>query len=133
MPEESPNIMAQRMKALRLDAKMTQEEVAKRIGVHKSTILRWENGIGTGKIKLPIVDTLAQLYGVSPMYLIGLTDSPVDFREGAGDEAFRTYMKALEAIAKDLDQDNRKRLLEMANLFKLGQDADQKEKPSEEG
>ena len=44
--------------------------------VHKSTVLRWENG-ETEKIKLPIIETLASFYNVNPTWLMGY-DVPME-------------------------------------------------------
>ena len=49
--------------AARVNAEMTQEEVAKALGVSKQTVVNWEKG----RIKpgIPVVWTLAKLYGIS--------------------------------------------------------------------
>ena len=65
-----------RLKQAREKQHITLEEAGKKVGVHKSTILRWENG-ETEKIKLPIIETLANYYGVNPLWLMG-HDAPKD-------------------------------------------------------
>ena len=116
------DLCAKRLKELRTSHGYTQSDIAEKIGFHKSTILRWENGEGTGRIKLPVLDALARIYGVSPIYIMGITDNPVDYREGLPDNAFKVYMQELEKIAKPLTLENRKKLLEMAQMVKLMQD-----------
>lgn len=59
-----------RLKSCREENKLTLEEVGKKIGVHKSTISRWEKG-EVDKIKLPILQMLADLYGVNVIWLMG--------------------------------------------------------------
>lgn len=61
---------AKRLKECREENHYTLEEIGNKIGVHKSTILRWENG-ETGKIKNPILKELATLYNVNIVWLMG--------------------------------------------------------------
>lgn len=61
-----------RLKELRKEKKLTQEELAGEIGVSKITILRWENG--ERQIKPDKAQALADHFGVSVGYLLGYTD-----------------------------------------------------------
>ena len=58
-----------RLKELRKEKKLTQEELASEIGVSKITILRWENG--ERQIKPDKAQALADYFGVSVGYLLG--------------------------------------------------------------
>ena len=58
-----------RLKELRKEKKLTQEELAGEIGVSKITILRWENG--ERQIKPDKAQALADYFGVSVGYLLG--------------------------------------------------------------
>ncbi|WP_449455628.1 helix-turn-helix domain-containing protein [Streptococcus suis] len=58
-----------RLKELRKEKKLTQEELASEIGVSKITILRWENG--ERQIKPDKAQALADHFGVSVGYLLG--------------------------------------------------------------
>lgn len=58
-----------RLKELRQEKKLTQEELASEIGVSKITILRWENG--ERQIKPDKAQKLADYFGVSVGYLLG--------------------------------------------------------------
>ena len=58
-----------RLKELRKEKKLTQEELAQEIGVSKITILRWENG--ERQIKPDKTQKLADLFGVSIGNLLG--------------------------------------------------------------
>lgn len=62
--------VGQRLKQAREENHITLEDAGKKVDVHKSTVLRWENG-ETEKIKLPVIDTLAKYYGVNPVWLAG--------------------------------------------------------------
>lgn len=47
--------------ALRVNAGMTQQDVADRLGVSRSTVIKWENG---EEVKGIVIYALAKLYGV---------------------------------------------------------------------
>lgn len=53
--------------------KYTLDEVAQKIGVAKSTIQRYENGKIT-KIKLPVIDSIANALAVNPAWLVGKSE-----------------------------------------------------------
>ena len=59
-----------RLRQAREEKHITLEEAGAKVGVHKSTVLRWENG-ETEKIKLPIIKALADYYNVNPVWLMG--------------------------------------------------------------
>ncbi|WP_438478372.1 helix-turn-helix domain-containing protein [Streptococcus pluranimalium] len=63
-----------RLKELRKEKKLTQEELASEIGVSKITILRWEND--ERQIKPDKTQALADYFGVSVGYLLGYSDTP---------------------------------------------------------
>lgn len=64
-----------RIAQCRASLDMTMDEVAKRIGVAKSTIQRYETG-QIQKIKLPVIESIASVFHVNPDWLIGNTDDP---------------------------------------------------------
>lgn len=47
--------------ALRINAGMTQQDVADRLGVSRGTVIKWENG---EEVKGIVIYALAKLYGV---------------------------------------------------------------------
>ena len=65
-----------RLKLARELRNITLEEAGKKVNVHKSTILRWENG-KTEKFKIPTLEILADYYNVSPTWLMGY-DVPME-------------------------------------------------------
>ncbi|HFI0038793.1 TPA: helix-turn-helix domain-containing protein [Streptococcus suis] len=74
-----------RLKELRKEKKLTQEELASEIGVSKITILRWENG--ERQIKPDKAQALADHFGVSVGYLLGFSSESsknvlTKFKEG---------------------------------------------------
>ena len=63
---------AQRLKELRLEKHLTTRELAKEIGVTNITISRWENNKSCATHDKIIL--LAQFFGVSADYILGLKD-----------------------------------------------------------
>lgn len=63
-----------RLRELREQQQLTQQELADRVGSHVNQVVRWENGK-----TMPTVDALARLskeLEVSADYLLGLVDQP---------------------------------------------------------
>ena len=70
--------MAQRIKALRQEKRLTLEQVATVVGVGKSTVRKWETGMIANMRRDKIAD-LAKALGTTPEYLMGWNekkDSP---------------------------------------------------------
>lgn len=67
--------IGQRMKQRREQLGLTLQYVADKLDVNRSSVMRWENG-ETSRIKLPIVEKMAQILQTSVPYLMGLDDSP---------------------------------------------------------
>lgn len=65
-----------RLKRAREMNGITLEDAGAKVGVHKSTVLRWENG-ETEKFKIPTLEILASYYNVSPSWLMGY-DVPME-------------------------------------------------------
>ena len=71
--------VGKRLKQARELRHITLEDAGKKVDVHKSTVLRWENG-ETEKIKLPVIEILANCYNVNPVWLMGY-DVPMERHE----------------------------------------------------
>lgn len=61
--------MAKRIYNRRIEKKLTQDEVAKRVGVSRVAVTKWENG-QTGNLKLDNLIKLCKLLDISFEYLI---------------------------------------------------------------
>ena len=61
-----------RIRDLRVDRGLTQREVAELLHVSQNTYSQYE--IGTNRFTLEAVMVLAEFYGTSMDYLVGLTD-----------------------------------------------------------
>ena len=66
-----------RIRDLRIDRGLTQAQVAEVLHVSQNTYSQYE--IGTTRYPLDVVVTLAEFYGVSVDYLVGLTDEPAPY------------------------------------------------------
>ena len=66
-----------RIRDIRMDRGLTQEDVAKILHFSQNTYSQYE--IGTTRYPLDAVVTLAEFYGVSVDYLVGLTDEPAPY------------------------------------------------------
>ncbi len=70
-----------RIKQRREQIGLSMQDIADKLDVNRSSVMRWENG-ETNKIKLPIVEKLAQILQTSPDYLMGYKDE-VDASPGS--------------------------------------------------
>lgn len=68
-------ITGQRIRELRKEHKMTQEELAKMLGTNGSILGKYERG--EINVKVDTIKDIATIFDVSPIYLIGLTNSRV--------------------------------------------------------
>jgi transcriptional regulator with XRE-family HTH domain len=104
--------MGDRIKELRLQYGMTQEELGAKLGIQKSAIAKYENG-RVRNLKASMIKKLAEIFDVRPSYIMGWDDSSAlkaqlisildlptdDIDVTVYDiEMFRTYL-----IAKDSD------------------------------
>lgn len=78
------NVTGNRMRLLRIERRMTQEEVGQHLGVSKATINKYELGT-TQNLSRAKIQALATLFEVSPAYLMGWTNA----RDGS--DLFTTY------------------------------------------
>ena len=69
--------MGERIKQLREEKGLTQEELGKYIGVQKSAIRKYEKG-SVENIKRSSIETLSKIFNVSPSYLMCLDEPSVD-------------------------------------------------------
>ena len=65
--------MGERIKALRTQQGLTQEELGEKVGVKKSAIYKYETGLVVN-LKRSTIEKLAKALGVKPTYLMGMTN-----------------------------------------------------------
>ena len=64
----------ERIRQLRIEHQMTQEELGARVGVQKAAIYKYENGLVVN-LKRSILEKLAIVLDTTPTYLMGTEDS----------------------------------------------------------
>ena len=65
-------ILGERLKELREEKGLSQEALAKIIGVHNAAVSFWENDVNDPKAEY--IACLAKFFGVTAGYLLGLED-----------------------------------------------------------
>lgn len=96
------------LKQLRLQKGLTQPQLAERLGISRSAISMYERG--EREPDTATMETIAALFGVDMNYLYGMPTVTFD-----------DFTYALHNESKDLTEENKQKLLEMARLFKLAQ------------
>ena len=64
----------ERIRQLRIEHQMTQEELGARVGVQKAAIYKYENGLVVN-LKRSILEKLAIVLDTTPTYLMGMEES----------------------------------------------------------
>ncbi len=95
---------ASRLRQLRLDKNLRQEQVAKLIGVNKSAISTYENN--TRQPSFDILVRLATLYRVSTDYLLGMTNMRSLDLSGLSDEEVAAVSELVAIMTKRNEQLN---------------------------
>jgi transcriptional regulator with XRE-family HTH domain len=70
--------MAKKIHDLRVEKDMTLEELGDKVGVGKSTVRKWENGM-IANMRRDKIEKVANALGVSPGYLMGWDEDKVQF------------------------------------------------------
>ncbi|TQI66226.1 helix-turn-helix transcriptional regulator [Clostridium sp. KNHs216] len=109
------NKFGDRLKQIRLDRNMSQEELAQLLGTSKQVISRYEKNQRTPKIT--VANEYANKLDVPLNTLLGDDSVQPD-----KDITFDDFTYALHAETQDLTEENKQKLLEMARLFKLSQE-----------
>ncbi|MCF0105570.1 MAG: helix-turn-helix transcriptional regulator [Holdemanella sp.] len=65
--------IGKRVKKLRTEGKITQEQLAQYLGVDQSLVTKLENG--TRNFNVTMIDKICNLFGCSEEYLLGESDS----------------------------------------------------------
>lgn len=103
-----------RINSAREQRGMTLDDIAKAVGVTKSTIQRYEKGTIT-RIKLPVIESIARVLKVDPNWLIGNTDMPGSspVSDPASGEWILTYNEQqLIRNYRDLNQEGKEKMLD---------------------
>lgn len=65
--------MAERIKRLRIEHNMTQEELGEKVGIKRAAINKYEKG-NVENMKRSMIEKMSSIFGVSPVYLMALDD-----------------------------------------------------------
>ena len=113
-----------KIKNLRIQNKMTLEEVGNRIGVSKQTLYKYENNIITN-ITSDKIEGLAKIFNVSPSRIMGWDDTPKEYYKDAEVAEFTEYLRTrpgarmLFSAAKDISKEDMEKAVEYIELLKL--------------
>lgn len=90
-----------RLKELREDRDWTQPYVAEKIGVHFTTISRYE--LGTNDLTAELINKFCDLYGVTADYLLCRSNQPHAAVSNSDTELLRAYHSASVEIRRVVD------------------------------
>ena len=79
----------QKIKLLRREASMTQENLAELLSISPQAVSRWETDVAMPDISL--LPPIANLFDVTTDYLLGMETYQKDLRKAEFDEAFDKY------------------------------------------
>lgn len=85
----------ERIRQLRIEHQMTQEELGAKVGVQKAAIYKYENGLVVN-LKRSTIEKLALVLETTPTYLMGMEDSEPD--QNGRPELTPTQTKLLDAF-----------------------------------
>lgn len=102
----------ERIRNLRTKRGLTQEELAKRIGITRARLAKYETG--ANQIDNEILAQLAEFFNVTTDYLLGTTDLPQSDNDLVKDPGVQFIMRAREELSPEAYET----LLRIANEFK---------------
>ena len=103
-----------RLKILRKEKKLSQDELAREIGVSKITVLRWENG--ERQIKPDKIQQLANYFEVSEAYLLGYDIGTKPTFDILGNIMNPKELQGYDYTVLDINQDTPEILNEVSRL-----------------
>lgn len=86
-----------RIKTLRDELNISQTELAKRVGISKQTLYKYENDIVTN-IPSDKLEEIADCLGVAPSYVMGWDDVLIEKEQRDTEQAIKLYQAYLKAI-----------------------------------
>lgn len=114
-----------RLKEIRVQRNLSQEEFASLLGTSKQVISRYETNQRTPKVT--VANKYAEILHVSLNSLLG-EDLSEDVENDKKEITFDDFTYALHNETRELNDENKQKLLEMARLFKLSQDQEKNKK-----
>lgn len=102
--KEWDSIMGSRIKQLREERRMTQEELGKILGVQKSAVAKYENG-KVSNMKRSSIKKLADFFGVSSAYILGYSEQQILKQTIKVDALSTEEISLVEAIRSMTDEE----------------------------
>lgn len=99
---------AERLKKIRREQGYTQQQLADLLGISKSAISMYENGVR--EPELSFIQKMAGIFGVDTDALIGLATPPA---EDAPISPFRNMEKLIARNGKQLTEEERNKLIKL--------------------
>lgn len=108
-----------RIKLKREELDLTLEDLAKKLGVNRSTVYRYECG-AIEKMPISILRPIADALGVTPAYLMGWddVDDVMTVQKEATEYQIMVEKYAIELIEKRLTEKQLKYLMKIADFMK---------------
>ncbi|GHU35884.1 transcriptional regulator [Bacilli bacterium] len=107
-------MLPERLKTLRLEAKLTQKEIAQKLGISQPAYAVWENGKRNPNQQT--LATLSNFFDVSVDYLLGNTDNRDYLNDSDLEKALDGFKSFDGKIMSDHDREViRELLIEMFN------------------
>ena len=89
---------AERIQFLREENNLTQSDLARELGITRSSVNAWEQGISVPSTQY--IKELAILFNVSTDYLLGLNEDPVIRIEGLADDDYKMLYRLANYFKK---------------------------------
>lgn len=99
------------IKKRRKELKLSLEDVARELGVNRSTVMRYETK-GIEKLPIDIIPPLAKILKCTPEYLMGWEE------QKENDISFDDFRFALYGEVKDLTEEQKQAILDFARFIK---------------
>lgn len=118
-----------KIKNLRIQNKMTLEELGKRIGVSKQTLYKYENNIITN-IPSDKIEGLAKIFNVSPALIMGWDYASKEYYKNPEVTEFAEYLRTrpgarmLFSAAKDISKEEMEEAVKYIDLLKRARKSD---------
>lgn len=111
------NILSKRIKYLREEKGLSQKELANYLNISNSTLSQYESGVRVPSDEIKI--KLAKYFNVTTDYLLGNSNVKNTSlkKDDNLEEEFPEGLKMLRRANKELTEEGKKKMLEMAQLF----------------
>lgn len=105
------------IKQARIERGFTQEELAKKVGVQKSAVAKWENG-RVSEIKRTNLKKISEALGLRPTQLLGdIEDNPVEAADFLADVYFDAELREMIMEYNGLDDKKKAQVREYVHLL----------------